>query len=289
MGFGAGMGAGPYGASFQGGGQIGNVAAPVGGVQSQAQAAAGTLSTYLKDSNQSLAGIFGKGAGGKDFMLGREEMMALANNKGGKVPPMVQQAAQFMVQNPAVFEAIDTMNGRMNNGKVSVGALREAAAGFGQGSLLGGGPMVGSGVPQGGYVGGGMAMGGYGGGGMAMGGYGGGGMAVGGHLGGGVAMGGYGGGMMPPPLPPGGYAGAAGAPGGGPAGNSSAAQVQSIQQGVGGAESATMQSIAAQDRLSALQQWASTQTALMKLRSDLNDAMNNFIKGIGSSVKSASQ
>jgi hypothetical protein len=133
-----------------------------------------------------------------------------------------------------------------------------------------------------------MAVGGNFGGGMAVGGNVGGGMAMGGYGGGGMAMGGYGGGL-PPTLPPGGYAGAAGAPGGGPAGNSSAAQAQSIQQGVGGAESATMQSIAAQDRLSALQQWASTQTALMKLRSDLNDAMNNFIKGIGSSVKSASQ
>lgn len=81
----------------------------------------------------------------------------------------------------------------------------------------------------------------------------------------------------------------AGAPGNRPSGNSADAQVQSIKQGVGGAEDATAKAMAAQDRLSALQQWASTQTALMKLRSDLNDAMNNFIKGIGSSVKSASQ
>lgn len=47
--------------------------------------------------------------------------------------------------------------------------------------------------------------------------------------------------------------------------------------------------IAAQNKIAAIGMWASTQTALMKLKTDLNDAMNSFIKGVGSSVKSAAQ
>jgi hypothetical protein len=48
-------------------------------------------------------------------------------------------------------------------------------------------------------------------------------------------------------------------------------------------------SIKAQNQIAAIGMWASTQTALMKLKTDLNDAMNSFIKGVGSSVKSAAQ
>jgi hypothetical protein len=47
--------------------------------------------------------------------------------------------------------------------------------------------------------------------------------------------------------------------------------------------------IDAQNKIAAIGMWASTQTALMKLKTDLNDAMNSFIKGVGSSVKSAAQ
>ncbi|MFN3493021.1 MAG: hypothetical protein ACK40L_00780 [Hydrogenophaga sp.] len=50
-----------------------------------------------------------------------------------------------------------------------------------------------------------------------------------------------------------------------------------------------MDTLNANKALSDLNKFASTQMALMKLETDLNDAMNNFIKGIGSSVKSASQ
>ena len=75
----------------------------------------------------------------------------------------------------------------------------------------------------------------------------------------------------------------------GPMGNTASQAASNIADGVGSATSTTMQSIQAQEQLAALGMWASTQTALMKLRTDLNDAMNNFIKGIGSSVKAASQ
>lgn len=186
--------------------------------------------------------------------------------------------------------------GALGGGGLSVGPQGFSVGG--QGVLGGGSLSVG---PQGAglsaYVGtpagGGMRTGGYGGGGY------GGGMPPGGY-GGGMPPGGYGGGMPPGGygggygggMPPGGYAGPMQAPGsamGAPNGTSAGQAADSIKQGVGGAESATMQSMAAQDKLSALQQWASTQTALLKLRGDLNDAMNNFIKGVGSSIKSASQ
>lgn len=117
---------------------------------------------------------------------------------------------------------------------------------------------------------------------------GGGGGSVGG-VGGGGGGGGYGGngwpaggGGQPMPLSGGGYTG-------GPTGNSASQLASNQAEGLASATNATMSAVAAQEQLAALGMWASTQTALMKLRNDLNDAMNNFIKGIGSSVKAASQ
>jgi hypothetical protein len=122
--------------------------------------------------------------------------------------------------------------------------------------------------------------GGGGGGGGNVGGAGGGGGGGGGGYGGNGWP--VGGGGQPTPWSGGGYTG-------GPTGNSASQLAANQAEGVGSATSATMSAVAAQEQLAALSMWASTQTALMKLRNDLNDAMNNFIKAIGSSVKAASQ
>lgn len=61
------------------------------------------------------------------------------------------------------------------------------------------------------------------------------------------------------------------------------------QQGVNQSLIDAEQSAKVNQQIAAIGMWASTQAALLKLKTDLNDAMNSFIKGIGSSVKSAAQ
>ncbi|MFN3493030.1 MAG: hypothetical protein ACK40L_00825 [Hydrogenophaga sp.] len=144
-------------------------------------------------------------------------------------------------------------------------------------ALLTGTGAGGANMAPGGY-GGGTAPGGYGGG-TAPGGYGGG-MPPGGY-GGGMPPGGYGGGM-----PPGGYGG--GVPPGGFGGLNGISDPH-MRSSVAESTQMTMDTLNTNRALTDLNKYASTQMALMKLETDLNDAMNNFIKGIGSSVKAASQ
>jgi hypothetical protein len=61
------------------------------------------------------------------------------------------------------------------------------------------------------------------------------------------------------------------------------------EQGVKDARADAEASVKTNNEIAAIGMWASTQTALTKLKTDLNDAMNSFIKGIGSSIKSAAQ
>ena len=65
----------------------------------------------------------------------------------------------------------------------------------------------------------------------------------------------------------------------------------SIKDNVSGGRRMLRQSAQAQqsNKVAAAALWASTQTAMHKLRSDMNDAMNSFVKGTGSSVNSAAQ
>jgi hypothetical protein len=73
-------------------------------------------------------------------------------------------------------------------------------------------------------------------------------------------------------------------------GNTAAVQTQLNQSyGLSEAEANARASIATQNKIAAIGMWASTQSALMKLNTDLNDAMNSFVKGVGSSIKSAAQ
>ena len=55
------------------------------------------------------------------------------------------------------------------------------------------------------------------------------------------------------------------------------------------AQMQAIKSVETNNKIAAIGMWASTQTALLKVKTDMNDAMNSFIKGVGSSIKSAAQ
>jgi hypothetical protein len=75
-----------------------------------------------------------------------------------------------------------------------------------------------------------------------------------------------------------------------PVNSDPSAQLSTNQKaGVDQARTDAENSVNTNNQIAAIGMWASTQAALTKLKSDLNDAMNSFIKGVGSSVKSAAQ
>ena len=64
---------------------------------------------------------------------------------------------------------------------------------------------------------------------------------------------------------------------------------QNSQDGTSQARADAAASVKTNNEIAAIGMWASTQAALIKMKSDLNDAMNSMIKGVGSSIKSAAQ
>jgi hypothetical protein len=100
------------------------------------------------------------------------------------------------------------------------------------------------------------------------------------------------GGATPPakpgaPAAPGAPAPGAAPPAGG--GTADAAFAKSQADALATSRADTLSNLKTNNAIAALGMFASTQAALLKLKTDLNDAMNNFVKGIGASVKSASQ
>ncbi|WP_425258762.1 hypothetical protein ACPOLB_24960 [Rubrivivax sp. RP6-9] len=58
------------------------------------------------------------------------QLYNLSNNKGGNVPPDVQQAAKFMLQHPAIYKKIETADVKGADGISGVGNMNKAAQGL---------------------------------------------------------------------------------------------------------------------------------------------------------------
>jgi hypothetical protein len=71
--------------------------------------------------------------------------------------------------------------------------------------------------------------------------------------------------------------------------NASSQLAQNSADGTSQARADAAASVKTNNEIAAIGMWASTQAALIKMKSDLNDAMNSMIKGVGSSIKSAAQ
>ena len=84
-------------------------------IQSTAEQASGAIAGYMHQN-------------GIDC-LDPNQLYALANNKGGNVPPEVQKAAAFMLSNPEVYRQIETSDVAGADGKSGVWNFDKAAQG----------------------------------------------------------------------------------------------------------------------------------------------------------------
>ncbi len=72
------------------------------------------------------AGILVGFMDGKYSQLTMDQLKNLAGNKEGNIPPNVQQAAKFMLDNPEIYKKIETAEGYPSDGTVSFEELRKA-------------------------------------------------------------------------------------------------------------------------------------------------------------------
>jgi hypothetical protein len=82
----------------------------------------------------------------------------------------------------------------------------------------------------------------------------------------------------------------AGAPPAGGAGSDASTQLaQNSADGTAQARADAAANVKTNNEIAAIGMWAATQAALIKMKTDMNDAMNSMIKGVGGSIKSAAQ
>ena len=82
----------------------------------RAENEAGTLAAYMNANGLKVIDV--------------NQLYNLSNNKGGSVPPDVQQAAKFMLQNPEIYKKIETSDVAGADGISGVGNLNKAAQGL---------------------------------------------------------------------------------------------------------------------------------------------------------------
>jgi hypothetical protein len=87
-----------------------------GSTNERAEKAAGALGAYMHAN----------GMRGLDV----NTLYGLANNKGGKVPQDVQDAARFMLSHPKIYEKIETADKAGADGKSGVWNFDKAAQGL---------------------------------------------------------------------------------------------------------------------------------------------------------------
>ncbi|MEJ0003008.1 MAG: hypothetical protein WDN30_04605 [Pararobbsia sp.] len=93
----------------------GGATSPAGGSGMTAQNASGVLASYMGSNNIG--------------SLDPDSMYKLAQNTSGNTPPAVQQAAQFMMANPSVYQQIETHDVGGADGKSGAGNFQWAAQG----------------------------------------------------------------------------------------------------------------------------------------------------------------
>ncbi len=82
----------------------------------RAENEAGTLAAYMNAKGMKVIDV--------------NQLYNLSNNKGGAVPPDVQQAAKFMLQHPEIYKKIETADVKGADGISGVGNMNKAAQGL---------------------------------------------------------------------------------------------------------------------------------------------------------------
>jgi hypothetical protein len=83
----------------------------------------GDLAAQTKDAANVLVGFMD---GRKYSQLTMDQLQNMAVNKEGNIPPNVQQAAKFMLDNPEIYKKIETAEGAPSDGTVSLNELRQS-------------------------------------------------------------------------------------------------------------------------------------------------------------------
>lgn len=89
--------------------------APTAPLEDRAEKAAGTLAAYMQSEGKTAIDV--------------NDLYALSNNAGGKVPPDVRQAARLLLANPEIYKKIETNDVAGADGICGLGNLQNAAMG----------------------------------------------------------------------------------------------------------------------------------------------------------------